>query len=198
MHRSFASLRMTVSCGELDMTPVGYMAKRVSKGPDRFQAPHVIDIYSVSNCNCEDFADYIKYWKHNGYWFFDSPEIIKNVAKENSIQLDGTTLFYYEANEMEFDGEGWVPWLPEPSFPTNIVVPPKKQLEGFDVVNFTARTSPECSGLSCSTLATELRTNAHCLFDSFRAAETNLNNGAFENAEPGPYRIFSVYSVDWS
>src|SRR5580692_6897905 len=94
------------------MIPVGYMAKRVHKRPDRFQAPHVVDVYSVSNCNCEDFADYIKYWKHNGYWFFDSPEIIKTVAKENAIQLGGTLLFYYEAHEMEFDGEAWLPYSP--------------------------------------------------------------------------------------
>lgn len=89
------------------MIPVGYMAKRVGKKPDRYRAPHVVDIYSVSNCNCEDFADYIKYWKHNGFWFFDSPEIIRDVAKQNSISFEGTSLFYYEAHEMEFDGERW-------------------------------------------------------------------------------------------
>ncbi len=180
------------------MIPVGYMAKRVYEKPDRFQASHVKDVYSVSNCNCEDFADYIQYWKHNGYWFFDSPEIIKMVATENAIRLEGTSLFYYEAYEMEFNGERWNAWLPESSFPTNVVQPPTKQLAGFDVVNFTARTSPECSGLSCSSLATTLRTNSHCLFDSFEQAQTNLNNGAFNESEPGPYRIFAVYSVDWS
>jgi hypothetical protein len=180
------------------MIPVGYMAKRVYKRPDWLKAPHVVDIYSVSNCQSENFADYIPLWKHNGYWFFDSPEIIKNVASDNAIPLVGSSLFYYEAYEMEFDGERWIPWSPEPSFPTNVVVPSRKQLEGFDVVNFTARTSPECSGLSCSSLAEDLHTNAHCLFASFGEAETNVSNGAFNNSEPGPYRIFSVYSVDWS
>jgi hypothetical protein len=72
-----------------------------------------------------------------------------------------------------------------------------KQLEGFDVVNFTARTMPECSPLSCNYLAKELRTNAHCLFASFDEAETNVSNRAFNESEPGPYRIFSVFSVDW-
>ena len=174
------------------------MAKRVCKRPQWLKAPGVVDVYSVSNCNCENFADYIPYWKHNGFWLFDSPEVIKNVATEHSIQLEATALFYYEAHEMEFDGERWSPWSPEPSFPTNVVVPSRKQLEGFDVVNFTARTSPECSGLSCSSLAEELRTNAHCRFDSFDEAETNVSNGAFNQSEPGPYRIFSVYSVTWS
>jgi hypothetical protein len=48
------------------MIPVGYMAKRVHKRPDWLQAPHVVDIFSVSGCISEDFADYINYWKHNG------------------------------------------------------------------------------------------------------------------------------------
>jgi len=73
------------------------MAKRVQKRPDWLQAAHVVDIFSVSGCVSEDFADYIGYGKHNGYSFFDSPEIIKCVAKENSIELDGTSLFYYDS-----------------------------------------------------------------------------------------------------
>ncbi len=100
------------------MVPVGYMAKRVYKRPDWLKAPHVADIYSVSGCVSEDFADYINFWKHNGFWLFDSPEVIKDLAEENSIQMEGTSLFYYEAHEMELDGERWRPWLPEPSFPT--------------------------------------------------------------------------------
>jgi hypothetical protein len=173
------------------------MAKRVHKRPVWLHAPHVIDIFSVSGCVSEDFADYINYWRHNGFWFFDSPEIIRSIAADNSIQIEGTSLFYYEAYEMEFDGENWRPYAPEPSFPTNVLPPSKKQLEGFDVVNFTARTTPECSPLSCNHLAKELRTNAHCLFASFDGAETNVSNGAFNESEPGPYRIFSVCSVDW-
>ena len=94
----------------------------------------------------------------------------KGVAEEHSIQLEGTSLFYYEAYEMEFDGERWELWSPEPSFPTNIVLPAVKRQEGFDVVNFTARNSPECVGLSCSILAAQLRTNSHSLFDSFDEA----------------------------
>lgn len=179
------------------MIPAGYMAKYVHTRPHWLDAPHVIDIYSVSNCQSEDFADYIPYWKHNGFWFFDSPEIIRIVARENSIQLEGTSLFYYEAYEMEFDGHSWQSFSPEASFPTNVRLPPRKHLEGFDVVNFTARTSPECSGLSCSGLARDLPTNAHCLFASFEEAEMQVSRGAFNESEPGPYRILSVSSLDW-
>jgi hypothetical protein len=98
---------------------------------------------------------------------------------------------------MEFDGEGWHPYAPEPSFPTNIIPPSRKQLEGFDVVNFAGRTSPECSPLSCNYLVKEINTNAHCLFATFDEAKKNVSEGAFNESEPAPYRIFSVNSVDW-
>jgi hypothetical protein len=144
-----------------------------------------------------DFADYIRYWKHNGYWFFNSAEIIRSIAVEESVALEGTSLFYYEAHELEFDGNSWQVYAPEPSFPTDVALPAKKQLEGFDVVTFYARASPECSPLSCNGMAKELHTNAHCLFATFEEAKTNIEHGAFKNCEPGPDSIFSVYSVDW-
>jgi hypothetical protein len=177
------------------MTPAGYLAKRTQK-PQGFKMDYVKDVYSVSACVNEDFADYIEFWKHNGYWLFDSPEIIRTLARENSIQLDQTTLFYYEVYEMEFDGKNWVPYQAE-SFPTNIVVPSGKMFEGFDVVTFHAKNAPEHSPLSCNGLAEEVRTNAHCLFDSFDEAYKNVTDGLFNNSEPGPYRIFAVYSTPW-
>src|ERR1017187_940583 len=117
------------------MIPVGYMAKRSCGSPDWLKALNVVDIYSVSACISEYFInDYIPLWKHNGYWLFDSPEIIGTVARENSIDLDGCPLFYYEAHEMELAEEGWRPFSPEPSLPTNVIQPSEKRLEGFDVV----------------------------------------------------------------
>jgi len=179
------------------MIPAGYMAKRVCKKPDWLKATQVIDIYSISGCVCEDFADYIEYWKHNGFWLFDSPDVIKAVAQENSIDLTGTSLFYYEVHELEFDGKSWHAFGPEPSIPTNVQMPSTKQLEGFDVVTFRNKNAPECSPLSCNHLAEEVVTNSHCLLAQFDEAEMNLKNGTFNNSEPGPYRIFSVNSVRW-
>jgi hypothetical protein len=178
------------------MVPAGYLAKRVQT-PKGFHIDGVLNVYSVSDCVNDDFADYIKYWKHNGYWLFDSPEVIQTVARENSIQLDGTTLFYYEVYEEEFDGRSWCPYQPQPSFPTHITPASGKKLEGFDVVTFSANTSPECSPLSCNAVAKEIRTNEHCLLATFQEAHAQLTSGAFKDAEPGPYRIFAVYSVDW-
>jgi hypothetical protein len=178
------------------MTPAGYMAKIV-KPPVGFHIDNVFDVYSVSSHISDDFADYIQYWKHNGYWLFDSPQIIWAVAHENSIQLEGTSLFYYEVHEMEFDGASWRSYHPELSFPTSVIPPSEKVLEGFDVVTFFARSSPECSPLSCNAMAKEISTNEHCLLASFDDAYEKVTGGAFNQAEPGPYRIFAVYSLDW-
>src|SRR5580700_9833837 len=178
------------------MIPAGYMAKRVRK-PKGFQIDGIGDVHSVSGCVNENFADYIQYWKHNGYWLFDSPEIIRTVARENSIQLEGTSLFYYEVYEMEFDGQSWCPYQPESSFTTNIAPAAGKKLEGFDVVTFFAKNSPECSPLSCNGMAKEIHTNDHCLLATFEEAYDGLTSGVFKDAEPGPFRIFAVYSVEW-
>jgi len=181
------------------MIPVGYMAKQVSVRPEWIKSERVADVYSVSGCVSRDFADYISYWKHNGYWFFDSPAIILQLARQSSIDLTQTSLFFYEVHELEFDdGEGrWTAFRPEPSFTTRIALPTEKALEGYDVVTFSARTNAECSPLSCNALAAEVETNRHCLLDSFERAQQLLEEGKFKNTEPGPYRIFAVYSTTW-
>src|SRR5437764_666419 len=147
------------------MIPVGYMAKRVSSRPDWLGAAQVADVYSVSGCVSPNFADYIKYWEHNGFWFFDSPEIIQQLAQAQGLDLAGTRTFYYEVYELQFDPAGarWSSFSAEPSFPTDVVVPQIKTLEGYDVVTFSVGTSAECSPLSCNSLAKEVETNAHCL-----------------------------------
>src|SRR5215217_8053583 len=84
------------------MVPAGYMAKRVVTRPDWLGAASVSSIYSVSGCIAENFADYINFWKHNGYWLFDSPEIITAIARENNIDLAATVLFFYEVYQLQF------------------------------------------------------------------------------------------------
>lgn len=93
------------------MIPVGYIANRISPCPEWLHAEQVEDIYSVSGCVSVEFADYIDYWRHNGYWFFDAPEIIRQLAQEKAIDLSQTSLFYYEVYELAFDEvEGqWMP-----------------------------------------------------------------------------------------
>jgi hypothetical protein len=128
---------------------------------------------------------------------FNSPDVITEVARENNIDLSGTVLFFYEVHELQFDSGKWTHFAPEPSFLTDIDLPDAKAFEGYDVVNFTAQTSPECSPLSCNALAAEVETNTRCLLKSFEQTRTLLENGTFNHSEPGPYRIFGVYSVAW-
>jgi len=179
------------------MIPAGYMFKRISSRPEWLKVENVRDIYSVSSCISENFADYISFWKHNGYWLFDSPDIMTALAKDQQIDLGDTTLLYYEMYEREYD-EGskvWREFKAEESFGTNVLAPHGQTLEGFDVVTFWAHSSPECSPLSCNSLGETIPVNEHCLLGSLDEAKGLLESGQFDNTEPGPLRIFAVYTV---
>ena len=180
------------------MMPVGYMSKRILSRPEGFENTDIADIYSVSGCMSKNFADYIPSWKHNGYWFFDSPRIIQQIAKEDSVDLSETKLFYYEVYPLEFDdNDEWKPFAPEDSFTTDIQLPESKNLDGYDIVTFSQRNSAECSPLSCNLLANTIPVNKHCLLPDFENAYQLLRDGKFQHSEPGPFRIFAVYSVSW-
>jgi hypothetical protein len=184
------------------MIPVGYMAKRIESRPEWLNAPQVLDVYSVGACVSENFAEYVDYWKHNVWWFFNSPEVIQELSRENSIDLQDTSLFYYEVHELEFDNGNWrgfSPWEDPSKDSNSIIAPSQKRLTGYDVVTFWPENSPapEHSPLSCNGLATTIQTNAHCLLNTFEEAQAALNAGQFTRCDPGALRIFAVYSVDW-
>jgi len=179
------------------MIGVGYMAKKVAQRPDWLKASELKDIYSVSNCVSDDFLEYVKFWRHNGYWFFDDPQIIRQLSLENNTDLANLKLFYYEAYEEEFDEEReqWLRFEPS-ALPTNVIPPTKREIQGYDVVTFSVGAKPECSPLSCNHLASKIKTNVHCLLESFEEAKQSLETGKFDNSEPGPFRIFAVYTID--
>ena len=179
------------------MIPVGYLAKRIARRPDWLAAPGVEDVYAVSGCLSVNFADYVPYWKHNGYWLFNSAEAIRSLARAQSIDLAGCQVFYYEAFELEFDDRAgvWQPFGPEDAFETAVVLPSARRLEGYDIVTFSAHAGPECSPLSCNGLARTIRTNRHCLLASLVEATACLERGALGNSEPGPFRVLAVYSI---
>jgi len=179
------------------MIPVGYMAKRVAKKLPDFMAYNVEEIYSVSSCISDDFADYVNFWQHNGYWLFDSPEIITKIATENNIDLNGTTIFYYEAWEWQYCDRAsrWEKYFPERSLMTNVILPSSKTLMGYDIVSFTMGNLPEHSYLSCNYMAAEIAVNQYCLLNDLEVAKKLINDGVFVDCEPGPCRIFAVYRV---
>jgi hypothetical protein len=179
------------------MIPVGYMAKKIVPRPAWLKAPDVRDIYSVSNCVSTDFMYYIPSWRHNGYWLFDHPQIIQELAQENRVVMEELAFFYYEVYEKEFDEETkqWLSFEPS-NFSTDVILPARREFQGYDVVTFAMGTNPECSPLSCNHLASEIKTNAHCLLESFEEAKHSLESGRFAHSEPGPFRIFAVFTVD--
>ena len=172
------------------------MAKRMQK-PKGFHVDGIADVYSVSSCINDDFADYIEYWKHNGHWLLIHPRSSGTWQRKILLSLAKRPSFTTKCTIWSLMVRVGVPYGAEPSVPTNVVPPQEKVLEGFDVVTFYAKNAPECSPLSCNRMAEEIRTNRHCLLESFGQAYDRLNEGAFNNAEPGPYRIFTVYSVEW-
>ncbi len=173
------------------------MAKRVQK-PKGFQIHGIDDVYSVSDCVNEDFADYIKYWKHNGYWLFDSPrdhsERWRRKTPFNLTERPSSTTKCTARSSMARFGPRT---KPNPHFqPTSF-----RRRKNCSKVSMWSRFMRGMrltfSPLSCNGLARGIRTNPHCLLESFAEAYDQLNGGAFNNAEPGPYRIFAVYSVAW-
>jgi hypothetical protein len=101
------------------------------------------------------------------------------------------------ARQFDEDQHRWILVAPEPSLRTQVVPAPARTLEGYDIVTFSAGTRAECSPLSCSRLAAEIETNAHCLLPTLEQGHALLEAGRFAHSEPGPFRIFAVYSVPW-
>ena len=123
--------------------------------------------------------------------------VADKIATTEKISIEKCTLFYYEVYEYEYDEDEktWSVFSPEMSFTTQINLPTTKELCGYDVVNFYAKSSPECSLLSCNGIADDVEVNSHCLFKTFEEAKHHLEAETFKDCEPGPYRIFAVYKI---
>ena len=181
------------------MLELGYIAKRIVTRPGWLDVPNVQRVYAVATCISEDFCDYINYWKHNGFWFFDTPSVIQTIARKNEIELSDTALIYYEGHNLQFDADqnAWTEYAADCDFVTAVSPPLSAKRLGYDVVSYSMQNGPECSPLSCNHVAANARVNEHCLFDSLDYAIACLNNGVFNKAEPGPYRIIAVNEVEW-
>ena len=180
------------------MIPAGYMLKYVNPRPSWVNNESVKDILSVSGCFSEEFTDYINYWLHNGFWLFNKPSDMDTIIADKRIDRSKLSLFYYEVYERQYDEyEGsWTAVRSESSFETNVLKPNHATLQGYDVVTFSSGTNPECSPLSCNSLANEISVNRHCLFETFSESKEAIETGRFNECEPGPLRIMAVYTVD--
>lgn len=185
------------------MIPSGYLLKRIAQTPDWLKPcpEHITDVYSLADCVSDNIVDPQMAWKHNGFGLANSPQVLKQLVDEMSVDTSNAKLFYYEAFEQELDTDGWVfkkeDWqaiTPAPSagvksivFEPTIAMEPK--LQGYDVVLFGDYL--EHSPLSCNSIAQTQAVNEHCLYDSLEQARMAIDNRAFEwGCEPGIYKIF--------
>ncbi|WP_421868837.1 hypothetical protein [Motiliproteus sp.] len=182
----------------MSMIPAGYMYKSVVTKPDWLESDRVEAIYSLSGCVSEDFCDWIGHWKHNGYWLFDSPEVMEALAAANGIDLAGMTLFFYRFYHRQWNEltGSWEGFQPEASLPTQVKLPERAVAAGYDVTSFSAQNAAECSPLSCNRMAQEIPVNSHCLLSSVEVAKRLIESGTFAHCEPGPYRIVEVCRVE--
>ena len=180
------------------MIPAGYMLKTVKKPDGWVSEAEVIDLYSLSECVSDTFANSFETWKHNGFWLYDSVAVIREVVLEQEIATSDFKLFYYEVHEDQFDdGDArWSAVMPDEAWPVQVVLPTAKTLQGYDVTTHFVGVRPECSPLACNDMASELVVNEHCLFATFDDAFAALEGDRFKDCESGPYRIFAVYTVD--
>ncbi len=179
------------------MIAAGYIFKTVISRPAWLHAEDVSDLFSVSSCFSKDFTDCVSDAGRNEYWLFSRPADMAAIIASESISSANLKLFYFELYELEFDEEEkvWVPFE-APALETPIEPPKSARLEGFDVASITILGGAECSPLSCNHLAEKTSVNEHCLFTSFEDAKSALEADLFNACEPGPYRIFAVYTVD--
>ena len=178
------------------MIPLGYLYKHVVRVPEWLKASSVNDVFSVSNCISKYFAIYYDWNKHNGYGVFNSPTLMQTLAHEHNVDLTGTTLFYYETYEKQYDNwkKSWVPFYPCGAVAVDSTMAGEKQLAGFDVVTYSY--FPECSPLSCNRLADIISVNEHCLLRTFDEAKELIEKNAFNSgSKRGPYNILAVYTI---
>lgn len=178
------------------MIPAGYMYKRIVL-PDWLNCDPVTNVYAVSGCFSKDFTNYIPYWKHNQYWFFNSPDDMDPIIRAEQIS-DDLELVFYEVYEKEFDEQknAWQEFTGEESFGIQVQLPAQKDFLGFDIVSFSMGTCPECSPLSCNGLCREVNVNQYCLLDDLDFTIQLTESLTIKKCEPGPYRIIAVYKVN--
>lgn len=168
---------------------IGYMAKRTeAPSPKLGLPPHVVEICSVSECISSGPSDWMKAWRHNELFLFNSPELAFGVVPEAERQA--FDLYAYRALPKEFWEDRSEPWpLPELG-----VTPPDAGFQslGWDLVSRSSGTSFECSPLSCNGLAAKIPVNAQCLLSTPEEALALAESAELQRAEPGPYVVAEV------
>jgi len=178
------------------MIQAGYMYKKIVTRPEWLKCENVTKVYSVSGHTSSDFTNYVPFWKHNKYWFFNDPKDMDIIIHEQKL-TDEFELLFYELYEKEFDEEEqtWQEITGEESFGYDVKSPAHEDFLGYDIVSYSVGTKHECSPLSCNYLCQEVEVNEYCLLDDLNDAIKMTESLNENKAEPGPYRIIAVSRI---
>lgn len=182
---------------------MGYSAKThldgtasINQGEWRFPCVPI----TLSGCIVKGFGDDISTFRHNGWYLYDTPSILAELAAAEKVPRASLRLLYAEVYPRTFSEAGvdLGELKPDPHFDTDIKPPADKTLLGYDVVNFYAGNFPECSYLSCNAMYREIDgLNEYLLFPDWQNALEKLQAGVFSHCEPGPTRLIALYDTAW-
>lgn len=176
--------------------PGGYWGIKRTPNGDCVLDDRVKEIWSVSECsNGLANISWMSGETHNGHWHYNFIPDLKEAFQQAGVSED-YEIVYYEIYDQVFDDEkqAWIPLWQEDSFPTKVEVPKNAQYLGFDIVSFSARSTPECSPFSCNACSSEVAINEYCLCD-WDLPRILEYMSQLKNAEPGPYKLYKVYWI---
>jgi hypothetical protein len=178
----------------MPMIDGGYFAKRVTSRPKELNAPGVQEICSVSNCISPAPEGWIGHWRHNELGWFNTIADALSVVPEP--ERPHYRVFAYRLEPFVFR-QGTRVEIAVPSDVHPHPIGPDFVERGFDAANKSMPTvlGVECSPLSCNYLATELTTNAFCLFPTYEAAVAGARSFSIDEPEPGDYYIIQVLEL---
>ncbi|QAY75600.1 hypothetical protein [Sphingosinicella sp. BN140058] len=189
------------------MIAAGYLLKHVVPPPEWLVSSptHIKEVCSLAHCVSGTVAHPADSWQHNGFGLANSPDLLRDLAAQNDVDLTGAELFFYAAYELELESDGWTfdpsEWQPRTPDETSSVgddvlvpEPSKLVLVGYDVL--AVEYGDPHSPLSCNSMAAKIPVNASCLFDTFEDAKAAIDEGRFGGGcEPGAYTVFAVHRV---
>ena len=173
----------------------GYFPKRIVRRDPWLAAPHVDEIWSVSECMSKGPRGWIDRWRHNDFWLFDSVGLAESVVPEG--ERSNYRVLGYRVWDHVFDAGRSVPLLdtrapkrlPEPEAGLRV------RRVGFDAVSRSYDTFDH-SPLSCNAAAVTFPSNESCLFRTLDDALVGAERFSHGTWEPGTYWVVEVLDVE--
>jgi hypothetical protein len=168
----------------------GYFPKLIATRPEWLAEPTVEDVCSVSKCVSPGPDDWVDQWRHNLLGWFNTVTDARSVVPANDVSR--YRLFAYRLPSFYRQGH------PEPvRLPRDVSaepLPPGFVSLGFDVYSNSMDSilGPECSPLSCNSMASEFHVNRHCLLATLDEARDAAATFSVEHPEPGDYYVAEV------